>query len=209
MNARKNRLGVCCLKRSKIVKSRLNDDLENKISKLNRLTLGEDQNDNVLINEDILSDLFNEEEQENEEVIEELANVDDIISINEVSSNEDESSPIVIINIKGDKIGLDEEKRSSGRAPSKVTREPTLNIDENLLKDLEERVRSMLNTKETGVKEDLDFDTDYITITMDEPPVPRSYGHFYGNVERRPYYQRLINPYHEHKYYHRRYPYYG
>ena len=75
---------------------------------------------------------------------------------------------------------------------------PVINIDEDILGDLDE-LAAMMNQKKimNNARDDLDFDTDVIEITMDSE-IPSSFGHYYGYNRRSPV---------RHRPHHQRYPY--
>jgi len=204
VNSKKNRLGVCCLERSavlsKLRKRPRQDELGNEILKLDKIRSNQD--DNVFINENLLSDLFDTSEESKdtqENILDELDALGEMIASIpdtelEKKLKDNSEDPVVIINIRGDEVDLEERIRSS--------RVRINDEEDDLLKDLEATIASMLDAGDVGVENDhLDFDTDVLAITMDSelPRVPRNYHLFQRNTRRRPYFQHQ-------QFYHQRVP---
>ena len=190
--------------------------LDNEILNLDKIRSNQD--DNVFINENLLSDLFDTSEESKdtqENILDELDALGEMIASIpdtelEKKLKDNSEDPVVIINIRsvsqlfliqrnhfifrGDEVDLEERIRSS--------RVRINDEEDDLLKDLEATIASMLDAGDVGVENDhLDFDTDVLAITMDSelPRVPRNYHLFQRNTRRRPYFQHQ-------QFYHQRVP---
>ena len=189
--------------------------LDNEILKLDKIRSNQD--DNVFINENLLSDLFDTSEESKdtqENILDELDALGEMIASIpdtelEKKLKDNSEDPVLIINIRylkyfyfneiififrGDEVDLEERIRSS--------RVRINDEEDDLLKDLEATIASMLDAGDVGVEDDhLDFDTDVLAITMDSelPRVPRNYHLFQRNTRRRPYFQHQ-------QFYHQRVP---